>query len=317
MTSTEVHETLRFDNTMANAPPMPATHTARDLADQVRALGINTGDVVLVRAALKPVGKTAEPAGTVLIRALLDVVGEGGGILGLAFTRNYLLPRARESQAFTRETKATTGGFVNCMLSWPGAVRSRHPTNSWVAIGRAAADMLETHDARASCFEPIKYLVDRRGKMLLVGCVHDSPGFSTVHWAQHQLGLSKRNVVRGLFGAAYTDEGALRTYRKQDTPGCSLGFWKVYGAYVDAGLLRTGNVGDAYSAALDADKALDVERALLQRDPRAVLCDRSDCFSCRGTLFYNVADWPRFYVRHFPLVVRKQWKKIVQPRESA
>lgn len=301
---------------MPDAAPSLESHTAKSLAAQIRSLGIGDGDVVLARAALKPIGMTSGPSGPTLVRALLDVVGERGGILGLAFTRNYLWPRAEEFHTFSRDTKATTGGFVSCLLSWPGAVRSQHPTNSWVAIGGAAAAMVATHDASTSCFEPIKYLVERRGKMLLVGCVHDSPGFSTVHWAQHQLGLSTRNVVRGLFGAAYRDGESLRAYRKHDTPGCSMGFWKAYGAYVDAGLLRTGGVGDAYSAGIDADKALAVERALLEKDSRALLCDRSDCFSCRGTLLYNIADWPAFYLRQFPNVVRKQWSKIVRRERS-
>ncbi|HEV7499275.1 MAG TPA: AAC(3) family N-acetyltransferase, partial [Vicinamibacteria bacterium] len=195
-------------------------------------------------------------------------------------------------------TPTTSGALPKLLLETPGRVRSRHPTNSFVAIGARAEEILGGHDERSSCFQPMERLVALGGKQVVIGCVDASPGFTTVHWAQHRLGLSTRSLLRNRVGVLYARDGEVRLFRRTDIGGCSLGFHKLYPAYAAAGLLRTGHVGKASSIGIDAAPALALEQERLARDPRAVLCDRPLCTFCRGTWLFNKRDMPRFYPRY-------------------
>jgi hypothetical protein len=141
-------------------------------------------------------------------------------------------------------------------------------------------------------------LVALGGRQLVIGCLDDSPGFTTVHWAQHRLGLSTRSLLRHRVGVLYARDGETRLFRRPDIGGCSMGFAKLYADYEKAGLLRTGLVGRAPSIAIDTAPALALEEDRLRRDPRAAFCDRPLCTFCRGTWWFNKRDMLRFYPRY-------------------
>lgn len=85
------------------------------------------------------------------------------------------------------------------MLSHPKAFRSKHPTNSYVAIGKNAKYIFGNHDENSGSYEPIRKIVELEGKMILIGCVESSPGFTTTHLAEVDLGLHKRIIFPNLW----------------------------------------------------------------------------------------------------------------------
>jgi aminoglycoside N3'-acetyltransferase len=181
------------------------------------------------------------------------------------------------------------------MLARDGAYRSQHPTNSFVALGRGASAFLASHDQTAACFSPVAPLMDRGGKMLLLGCEVSSPGFSTVHLAQHRLGLDTRTWMSLVFGRRYyKPDGGIAWYRKRDVPGCSMGFSRFYPVYRDRGLLREGRIGAANGMLIEARAAFEVELAQLQNDPTAALCDNDACLICRLGWFYKPIELGRY-----------------------
>lgn len=271
--------------------------TREALLAELRALGLAAGDTALVRADVGAVGRVKGGVGEGLIGALRDAVGPEGTLVALSFTKNFPLLRLDRSYVFDRDTPPTTGALARLFLEQQDAVRSRHPTNSFVAIGRRAAEVVAGHDEGASCFEPIGKLLALRGRQILIGCVATSPGFTTVHWAQHTRGLSRRSVLKGLFGVQYRKDGELRLFKRRDFGGCSRGFSKFYSDYVSAGALRSGLVGQAYSILIDANDAYRLEHARLAGDPRSALCDDPLCLFCRGSWWYNKRDMLSFYPR--------------------
>jgi aminoglycoside N3'-acetyltransferase len=272
--------------------------------------------VVLVRADVGAVGRVRD-LGRLLMGALRDVVGEEGSLMTLAFTRNFVWPRLDRSRAFRADTVPNTGALAKLFLREPGARRSRHPTNSVVALGSQATCLISGHDATAPSFLPISRLVELDGKQLVVGCVDSSPGFTTTHWAQHQLGLSRRSLLVGWVGAYYEEGGSVRRFLRPDIGGCSRGFATLYAEYERAGLLRRGRVGDAASVCVDARPALALELELLRVDPRRVLCDDPYCLLCRGSWLYNkrqmLGFWPRFAVRSALAWLRGRAKALQTP----
>lgn len=272
--------------------------TLETLRGQLEALGLAPGDSVLVRAAVGAVGRVKGGLGEALIGALRDAVGPQGTLVGLAFTRNFPLFRLDPGYVFRADTAPTTGALAKLLLEQPGARRSRHPTNSFVAIGAGAERVLEGHDETAPCFLPMRALLELRGKQVLIGCAESSPGFTTVHWAQHELGLSTRSLLSGRVGVLYEKDGEVRRFRRRDIGGCSRGFARFYSDYVRAGVLKTGQVGRAYAIAVDAAQAYPIEYQRLRRDPRYALCDDALCLFCRGSWLYNKRDMPAFYPRY-------------------
>jgi aminoglycoside N3'-acetyltransferase len=281
-------------------------YTTEDIAEQLRALGIHEGDTVLARGSVRSIGTIFGPGRPreKVIRALLSALGAEGTLVGLAFTRTFLFPRKHREYVFDRHTPPTTGGFASAMVEWPGSVRSGHPSNSFVAIGRNAELILNGHDERAGCFSPIERLLELDGKMLAMGIPPENPGFSTVHLAQFHLGLSTRSIMANRLGVHFVrPDGSVGVFRKRDVPGCSRGFHKFYAHYVRQGKLEIGRVGDAYSLAIKAADAYRIERALLSRNPRFALCDNPGCVFCRGSLYYNLGDWPVYYLWRVPSIL--------------
>jgi aminoglycoside 3-N-acetyltransferase len=272
-------------------------HSRSKLADDLTALGVRSGDVLLMRAAARAIGQTDGKAAETLIDAALDALGPSGTLVGLSFSKNVFRFRRSPAQIFTRSAPVTSGGFAAAMVARPNAVRSLHPTSSFVAIGAQAAELLEGHGPSTESFFPMERMISLDGKMVLIGCVASSPGFSTVHRVQENLGLSTRTFLSGLFGAYYEQDGERRWFSRRDVSGCSMGFGKFYSHYVAAEKLRVGTVGDAYSAFIKCRDAYAVEYPLLKANPRFALCDRPDCISCRGTRYYNLRDVPGFALR--------------------
>lgn len=270
-----------------------------ELAAGIRSLGVREGHTVLMRAALRAIGPVEGGAARGLIEAALSVVGPSGTIAGLAFTPAYPSDRRNPDHIWRPGVPSATGGLTAAMMDWPGAVSSRHPTNGFVAIGARAEELLGDHDDAKPCFHPMNRIVEWGGHMILVGCVSSSPGFSTVHLAQEHLGLSTQTIRPGLFGSYFEKDGKVEWFARLDEPGCSMGFSKFYADYVREGKLQVGQVGDAYSLGIDAAAAYAIELEKLKRDNRAALCDRPECYGCRGIWRYNKRDWPRYWGREY------------------
>lgn len=275
------------------------------LVDDLGRLGIAKGDVVLVRASLKKIGIPGERIGETLVNTLLNAVGDEGTIVGLTFTRNFFLPRIDKKYIFNAQTPSTSGGFTGAMLAHPKAVRSMHPTNSYVAIGRDAHAILDHQDESSTCFSPIEKIVDMDGKMILIGCVFNSPGFTTVHLAQEKLGLSSRSILKGLIGVYYQKDSQIKLFKKRDFGGCSDGFYKLYSHYVRNEKLICGEIGNAYSIGIKAKDAYTIDYNVIKNDNKYPLCDNPRCFSCRGTWWYNKSDMVKYYLINMVGVIKR------------
>lgn len=261
-------------------------------ASDFRALGIVPGDVLYLRAGLKAAGARGDAGAKAFVEGALEALGPQGVLIAPAFTPQYRVWK-KDIPVTDAATAPVTGGLSRAMLGYDGARRSAHPTHSFVAIGKDAAAFMDGHGPEKACFEPIRKVMERGGKMALVGCVADSPGFSTVHLAQFDLGLTCRHWERFLNHVRQADEGGARRYfRPIESPGCSRGFSKFYSDYILDENMQTGRVGGAWSICVDAARAYAIERARLEDDPRYALCEDKSCVRCRVMCGYNLCAAP-------------------------
>ena len=261
------------------------------------ALGIRPGDTVLIRASLRAIGRV-RPSD--FVETLFEAVGESGTIVSLAFTHGSWLRSPRLEDTYTRNSPTYGGILPTAMLRRRDAVRSAHPIASYVAIGRDAAAIVGNHGPSSGSYDPVRAVIERRGKSVLVGCVGSSAGFTTIHVAEADLGHLRRVVMPWLTRKYYYDEAGRPVLFRYRDPGlgCSQSFWKFYGHYVRAGLLTASHVGDAYSISAPALECYALERQILAQDPRFAICGSPDCFMC------NAGRWDR--IHRLPLFVGRR-----------
>lgn len=283
---------------------MQAVQTVYDkpkLVDQLRGLGLGSGDTALVRVGFRAMGRLQAPGDRTFVAALLDTVGPRGTILALTHSPAQWIFAADRSYVFDPKTAPyVTGRFAETLGTWDGAYRSRHPTASMAAVGPRALELLGDHDERSTSFAPVERLIALGGKQINIGCHFSSPGFATIHYLYETLGLATRSLVSGLLGCYHHVGDAVRWFRQYDVPGCSLGYHKFYPLYQAKNLFMTGKVGDADAFLIGAAEAYAVEREAVAKAPKFSLCDKRDCFWCRGTRWFNWRDMPSYYLTQVP-----------------
>src|SRR5687767_7285300 len=107
--------------------------TKQDIIDGIRSLGVQPGDLMLVHSSLSSFGRVDGGAKAV-VEALVDMVAPGGTVILPTF--NYgSLPYDPAT------TQSLTGAISDAFWRLPGAVRSRHPTHAFAAMGPLAEEM--------------------------------------------------------------------------------------------------------------------------------------------------------------------------------
>lgn len=270
-------------------------NTKTDFYAQMKFLGVNPGDTLLLRADLSEIYK---PHFFLKKREYLDLflnyLGDSGTLVALAF--NPII-RGRDLPTYDIATIPYTGSLSKLMVKDSRAIRSEHPLESFVAIGKNASFLMSGHSLETASFFPIEKMIAVDAKMLVVGCLNNSPGFTTVHYVQHKLGLSKKVLCVDSDKAFYLDSlGNRRTYVSKEIGGCSRGFDKFYPLYLQAGVLRAGFLGNAYSLGITMKDAVYLESEILTKNERFFCCDNKDCWFCGKRYLPNLSIGRRFFL---------------------
>lgn len=252
----------------------------QDLIKDFLGLGVSSGDVVLIRASIGAVGRITGGAQT-FIDALLEVVGEDGTIVSLAFTSGSFLRKPKKEDAFHPLKESYAGALPNEMIKRADSFRSRHPMCSYVAIGKNAKEITEGHDHNSPAYEPIRKIVKFQGKNILIGCVGSSPGFTTTHLAEQDLGMLNIPMFSRFLKVYYINKNSeYKIFTRTDPGLCSDSFYKFYSHYVKDGVLTSGFIGNAYSVLAPAKECYDIDVSILKIDKKFNICDSEDCFMC-------------------------------------
>ena len=240
----------------------------QNISAGLRQLGVGEGALLLVHAALSSFGYV-EGGASAVVAALMDVVGPGGSVFAPTFNFGQL--------AFDlATTPSLTGAVSECLRTWPGAKRSRHPTHPVSGVGPAAERVLVEHPLMHPFGgeSPLWRLWAEDAAVLLLGCDHRSS--SMIHVAEEASGVPylKRTRIGRVVETGVEREIVVTR------PPCSKGFDVIDAPLRSAGKIREAMIGEARVMCMRARDVVEVATGLLATDRGALLCSEPDCVVC-------------------------------------
>ena len=174
-----------------------------------------------------------------------------------------------------REIDRDMGALPAALLNMDGAVRGRHPLNSFAAVGPDAKALVGGQSA-LDVYAPIRELARRGGDILLMGVGLEA--MTALHAAEE---LAGRRLFRRW--ANGPDGNAIAV----SVGGCSRGF----GAFDEVLTVveRRGRVGNSVWRAFPAQAAIALATNAIHALPARTHCRRDDCVRCSDA----VAGGPR------------------------
>ena len=244
--------------------------TRESLATDLRSMGLDAGDTVIVHSSLSSLGWVNGGA-VAVVQALCDAVTADGTIVMPAHSYNYTDPAGWQDSpvpdawvvtlretlpAFEPGLAPTTrmGQIVEVFRSLPGAIRSRHPVTSFAAWGRHARSVTEGHTYENGQGEgsPLARVYELDGKILLLGVGYDRN--TSFHLAEYRVAETVR--LRKLLPVP--EEGRV-VWREVDESSFMRDAWlsELGEAFEAAGHARVGQVGSAETRLLSQREAVD------------------------------------------------------------
>lgn len=234
------------------------------LIDQLRALGVRPGDVLLVHSALSRVGVSPNE----LIEALLAALGAAGTLVMPSMADDDDAP-------FDRTTMPCRALGVVADTFWrmPGVLRSDNP-HAFAAFGPQAVHITRPHpvDIPHGVDSPPGRVLHLNGSVLLLGVGHDCN--TTVHVAEAIAGVRYRQPKY----ATVLENGRARRYEYGETDHCCEKF-----SLLDDWLgerQQRGTVGNADARLFSARDAVEAALQRLRRNETVFLHPPGACGEC-------------------------------------
>lgn len=228
----------------------------------LRKLGLDGTQHVLAHASLRSFGRL-EGGSRVLVDALL---GSAATVAAPAFTYATMLykPTDPVHARFTRDRRVSRelGRLPQDMVERREALRSFHPTLSFVAIG-AEARYITQRQTLAEPYGPVGALYELGGYSLMVGTDWDSS--TAVHYAEYLAGVPYLSRWAELDGEVV----------EMAFPNCSADFGNLAFHVEDLGTVV--RVGKSTLQLYPLRELVDRAVTLLQANPKALLCRSRSC----------------------------------------
>ncbi|GLQ11269.1 AAC(3) family N-acetyltransferase [Devosia yakushimensis] len=242
------------DQVLRTAAPV----TRDSLLADIRALGVKDGDLLVVHSSLSALGWVNGGA-VAVVQALLDAIGKHGTLVMPAHSAGLTDPQHWEAppvpKAWHRPIRDTMPAFdpqitptrqmgqvAELFRTWPGSMRSNHPSTSFSALGPLAGEVTQSHDLADPFGEhsPLGALYRLGASILLMGVDFDT--CTALHLAERRYVANPALIQEG---APMLVNGK-REWVSFNTPAImdSAAFLPIGAGAIEKGLAQAGPLGE-------------------------------------------------------------------------
>jgi len=250
---------------MADGVDHLVTHS--QLVDELTALGVAAGQIVMIHASVKAVGRIMGGP-NVIVEALLDALTPAGTLMmyvGWEDIPDFVLnlPHAVQQEYYAEHPPFDPhvasavrehGILAEVVRGWPGAQRSLNPEASVVALGAQAEWLTRDHplDYGYGTGSPLEKLVEARGLVLMLGAPLDT--LTLLHYAENRAQMRHKRVIRYSCPILRMGERVWVEIEDYDTgePHGDYTFDGIAREYLAQGKGQQGTIGHAPSFLFDA-----------------------------------------------------------------
>ena len=244
--------------------------TKNDLKEQLKAMGIQPTDTVLIHTSLKAVGPV-EGGAEAFIDAFCEYLDEG---LFVVPTHTWDSVNASNPVYDVRTAVPCIGTVPKIAAKRADGVRSLHPTHSVWAHGKDAEDYVVNEENAGSpgapgfCWDK---LAERGGKILLIGVLHNRDTF--IHAVDEYAGVENR--LGEPFDVTITDQNGrqmikpFRPHRCSRTNDVSQYYVNFEKPLTELAAQTFGKLGNAEVRVVDAKKTREIITRMYHRADEA------------------------------------------------
>ncbi|MPZ20568.1 MAG: AAC(3)-VI family aminoglycoside N-acetyltransferase [Luteitalea sp.] len=247
----------------------PRTVVLREVTDQLIALGVQRGGILVVHTAFSKVAPVeGGPQG--LIAALREALGSAGTLVMPSMTDD-------DDHPFDREDTPCLGMGVVADTFWrmPDVLRSDSP-HAFAATGPQAEDVTAAHpmDIPHGLESPVGRVYELDGQVLLLGVGHDAN--TTIHLAENVAGVGYRRPMH----STVVEGGKPVRYDYDEIDHCCRRFNLLDGWLEAEGRQRRGTVGHAEARLARSRDIVEAALARLQEEETVFLHPAGWCNEC-------------------------------------
>ncbi|HRG37939.1 MAG TPA: AAC(3) family N-acetyltransferase [Bacteroidia bacterium] len=236
-----------------------------DLLKDLRKIGLQNGDSVLVHSSLSKIG-FVEGGPATLISALFEVVGTAGTLLFPTFPAKGRNKTHLEEHPFfdILNTPSQMGSITEYFRKLPDVFRSFHPTDPVCAKGALAEFFTNTHFGQLTPYtenSPFRKLCSKKGKILMLGTTLNG-ACTNLHTLEDAVDFKYPVYDERIFDVKMIDAKGQVQYMKTKVHNPDYSAKRNCDAlkplFEREDVLVNGMIGEAKSMLIDADKMLQV-----------------------------------------------------------
>lgn len=235
------------------------------LVEELKKIGLKKGDSVLVHSSLSKIGYV-EGGSKTIVDALFETIGETGTLLFPTFPatgrhKTYL----EEDHVFdVKNTPSQMGSVTEYFRKLEDVFRSLHPTDCVAAKGPLADYYTNSHFGELTPYtenSPFRKLCSKNGKILMLGTTLNG-ACTNLHTLEDAVNFKFPVYDQKTFEVKMIDANGSNVVMKTKVHNPEYSAKRNCDAlkpmFEKEGVLVNGNIGEAKSMLIDANKMLEV-----------------------------------------------------------
>lgn len=248
-------------------------YTKEDLIQNLREMGIQPTDALMVHSSMKSIGPVEGGADTV-VDAFMEYLSDG---LFMTPTHTWA-QMSMEYNIFDPKTEPACVGIIpNIFRTREGVCRSLHPTHSIAAYGKMAEEYVKGEEFATTPCPPDGCwyrLRNVKAKILLIGVTHARNTY--IHSVEEVFDVPERlttepTLFRVIMPDGNTKEVLMRRHYNPVSAHISENFDKLGKAFLELGAAKKVAFGDAECILCDAEKVYEIYGKIIKIEENCVI----------------------------------------------